>query len=48
MTERGIPNQIKADLGRPEKIMNFGSNTNKFKSVFGKEGSQINPKIKAE
>ncbi len=41
MTERGMPSQIIASLGKPEASMAFGSNSNKFKSGFGKDGSQI-------
>jgi hypothetical protein len=44
MTERGMPAQMQASIGKPEPSMAFGSNTNKFKSGFGKEGSQVNPK----
>lgn len=39
MTERGMPSQIIASLGKPEPSMAFGSNTNKYKSGFGKDGS---------
>lgn len=31
-------------MGKPEKVMNFGQNSNKFKSGFGIEGSTINYK----
>jgi len=44
MTERGVPSQLREKIGKPEPSMNFGSNTNKFKSGFGKDGSQFNPK----
>jgi hypothetical protein len=44
MLERGMPAQLQAQIGKPEPSMNFGSNTNKFKSGFGKDGSQWNPK----
>lgn len=47
MTERGTPAQIIANLGQPEKTMNFASNTNKFKSAFGVDGSQILPPKRA-
>ena len=33
-----------ASVGKPEPSMNFGSNTDKFKSGFGKDGSQIKKK----
>jgi hypothetical protein len=33
-----------ASLGKPEPIMNFSSDKSKFKSAFGVDGSQINPK----
>jgi hypothetical protein len=41
MTERGIPAQMQAKIGKPEPVMAFGRNTDKFKSGFGHEGSQI-------
>jgi hypothetical protein len=41
MTERGIPSQIIASLGKPDQSMAFGRNTDKFKSGFGAEGSQV-------
>jgi hypothetical protein len=41
MTERGTPAEIRAKLGKPEPTMNFGSNKDKFKSGFGKDGSAI-------
>lgn len=44
MTERGMPSQLYAQLGKPEPSMSFGSNTAKFKSGFGKDGSAIIPK----
>jgi hypothetical protein len=44
MTERGMPSQMQASIGKPEPSMNFGSNNDKHKSGFGKDGSQINPK----
>lgn len=31
-------------LGKPEPVMNFGSNTDKFKSGFGKDGAKIQTK----
>lgn len=40
-TERGMPSQLAAGLGKPEPSMAFGRNTDKFKSGFGKDGSQI-------
>lgn len=46
MTERGTPAQIMAKLGQPEQIMVFSSNSSKFKSAFGQDGSQIQPKRK--
>lgn len=47
MTERGVPSQLIANLGQPEKTMNFTQNTNKFKSAFGVDGSQILPPKRA-
>lgn len=44
MTERGIPSQIIAAFGKPEPVMAFGGNKDKFKSGFGKDGSQIQNK----
>jgi hypothetical protein len=41
MTERGIPSQMQAKIGQPDKSMAIGRNTNKFKSGFGQDGSQI-------
>jgi hypothetical protein len=42
MTERGNPAQLSAKLtGKSEPVMAFGRNTDKFKSGFGHEGSQI-------
>jgi hypothetical protein len=41
MTERGMPAQLKAKEGQPEPIWGFGSNSDKFKSGFGAEGSNI-------
>lgn len=38
-TERGMPSQLAAGLGKPEPSMAFGRNTDKFKSGFGKDGS---------
>lgn len=35
---------MQAKVGKPEPIMGFGRNTNKFKSVFGMDGAQINAK----
>lgn len=46
MTERGIPSQLVAKIGQPEPVMNFGTNTDKYKSGFGKDGSQIVKKRK--
>lgn len=46
MTERGVPSQLIASLGRPEPSMNFSTNKSKFKSAFGNDGSQILPKKK--
>jgi hypothetical protein len=47
MTERGIPAQIAADLGKVSKPLSFQPQTSKFKSAFGdKDGSQIKPKLK--
>ena len=39
MTERGMPAQMLAQLGRPDQTMNFGSSNNKFKTAFGSDGS---------
>ena len=44
MTERGMPSQMQEKLTKGEPKMNFGSNTAKFKSGFGVEGSKLNPK----
>lgn len=44
MTERGVPSQLMAKLGKPEPIMSFGTNKSKFKSAFGIDGSQIQPR----
>lgn len=44
MTERGMPAQLQQTLVKGEPTMNFGSNTAKFKSGFGVDGSQLNPK----
>ena len=44
MTERGIPSQMQAKIGKPEPVMAFGKHTNKFQSGFGADGSQINSK----
>lgn len=44
MTERGMPSQLQEKLTKGEPKMNFGSNTAKFKSGFGVEGSKLNPK----
>ncbi len=41
MTERGEPGQMQAKIGKPDPVMAFGRNTDKFKSGFGHEGSQI-------
>lgn len=41
MTERGIPAQMIVKQHQPEPIWGFGSNKDKFKSGFGKEGSNI-------
>jgi hypothetical protein len=46
MTERGVPAQLMAKIGKPEPIMNFSTNKSKFKSAFGVDGSQILPKKK--
>jgi hypothetical protein len=46
MTERGVPSQLIAALGKPEPVMNFSSNSSKFKSAFGVDGSQIIPQKK--
>ena len=46
MTERGTPAEIKAKLNNPEPILSFGSNTDKFKSGFGKNGAKIGKKEK--
>ena len=43
MTERGMPSQLAASIGKPEQIMSFGCNTNKYKSGFGVDGSQLIP-----
>ena len=43
MTERGIPSQMKAQLKSPPQ-MNNSQNSSKFKSAFGIDGSQLNPK----
>lgn len=48
MTERGTPAQIKAQLGQPEPVLNFGRNTDKFKSGFGKDGAKIQHKKKEQ
>ena len=44
MTERGMPTQLAHKLEKGEPTMNFGGNTAKFKSGFGVDGSQLNPK----
>lgn len=44
MTERGMPTQLSQKLTQGEPKMNFGTNTAKFKSGFGVDGSQLNPK----
>ena len=44
MTERGMPSQLQSKLVKGEPVMNFGTNTAKFKSGFGVEGSSLNPK----
>jgi hypothetical protein len=41
MTERGYPSSLKKKLAKGEQSMAFGRNTDKFKSGFGSEGSQI-------
>jgi hypothetical protein len=41
MLERGEPGQMQAKIGKPEPVMAFGRNTDKFKSGFGTEGSKI-------
>ena len=48
MTERGMPATLRASIGKPEPVMSFGSNTDKHKSAFGTDGSQINPKAKKQ
>lgn len=40
-TERGIPAQMMAMQGKEEPPMKFGKHTDKFKSGFGNDGSQI-------
>ena len=47
-TERGMPNQLQQRLVQGEPKMYFGSNTDKYKSVFGTEGSQINPRAQKD
>jgi hypothetical protein len=45
MTERGMPAQIKAQLGKEEPAFKYQSQPTKFKSAFGsQDGSQILPK----
>lgn len=44
MTERGMPSQLQTTLVKGEPSMNFGSNTAKFRSGFGVDGSQLLPK----
>jgi len=44
VTERGNPAQLMQSIGKPEPVWNFYSDKSKFKSAFGTEGSQINPK----
>lgn len=39
MMERGIPSQIKAQIGKEEPAFKYQSQPTKFKSAFGIDGS---------
>ena len=44
MTERGMPSQLMASIGKQEQSFNFSTNHSRFKTAFGKDGAQVSNK----